>query len=48
MSGALSAQLEELVAGFTAVPQEDNLELLLDLSPSLPALSDRLGERPEE
>jgi len=48
MSGALPAQLEELVADFTAVPQEDKLELLLDFSRSLPALPDRLGEHPEE
>ena len=48
MSGALPAQLEELVADFTAVPQEDKLELLLDFSRSLPALPARLGEHPEE
>ncbi|MCD1144064.1 SufE family protein [Kocuria sp. LUK] len=48
MSAALPAQLEELVEDFTAVPQEDKLQLLLEFSRSLPALPERLGEHPEE
>ena len=48
MSAALPDQLEELVEDFTAVPQEDKLQLLLEFSRSLPALPARLGEHPEE
>ncbi|ALU39911.1 cysteine desufuration protein SufE [Kocuria flava] len=48
MSAGLPAQLEELVEDFTAVPQEDKLQLLLEFSRSLPALPERLGEHPEE
>lgn len=48
MSRALPAQLEELVEDFTAVPEEDKLQLLLEFSRSLPELPARLGEHPEE
>ncbi|GEO96350.1 SufE family protein [Kocuria turfanensis] len=48
MSAPLPAQLEELVEDFTAVPEEDKLQLLLEFSRSLPALPARLGEHPEE
>ena len=48
MTAALPAQLEELVDDFTAVPQEDKLQLLLEFSRSLPALPSGLGEHPEE
>lgn len=48
MSGFLPAQLEELVEDFTAVPEEDKLQLLLEFSRALPALPARLGEHPEE
>ena len=48
MSAALPDQLEELVEDFTAVPQEDKLQLLLEFSRSLPELPARLGEHPEE
>lgn len=45
---SLPHQLQELIEDFTAVPEQDKLQLLLEFSQSLPALPARLGVHPEE